>query len=223
MKEDVIGSVMDQKDIPAYVRFERRPVQDMTVTDRYAAKDVDYAIITPPYSKDEMIKKAATWLAEIETHARTGRMPPERVDAYKRSYAAWKEGNELPVDGTPIKGWPVISPAQQETLIRMKVMTVEVLAAMNDEGVKRYGMGAQDLVNKARAWISQANDKAPLTMENARLKKQVEVLTESLDSLSAKVQAMASQVVVQAPAVEQKHDIQIDDLIEPEPKKKKGA
>lgn len=218
MQDDVIVSVMNQKDIPAYVRFERRPVQDMSVKDRYRAMDIDFVIITPPYSKDEMIKKASAWLSEIESHARTGRMLPERVDAYKRSYAAWKEGHELPMDGTPIKGWPVISPAQQDTLIRMKVVTVEMLADMNDEGVKRYGMGARDLVNKARAWVSQANDKAPLTMENARLKREVEVLSESLAALSSKVATMSVSVVPEAQTV---RAIALHDIIEPEPEPKR--
>jgi len=190
-----VGAVLEQnQDIPAYVRFEQRPVQDMSVKDRYAAKDVDFVIITPPYSKDELIKKAAAWLADLDMHVRNGRLRQDWADAYKASYKAWKEGREIPLSGTPIKGWPVISPAQQETLIAMKVMTVEALASMTDEGLRRYGMGATELKHKASAWLSQAKDKGPLTMENARLKREVEVLTQSLKSLQEKLEAAISKM-----------------------------
>lgn len=189
-----VSEAMDKAEIPAYVRFEQRPVQDLSIKDRYAAKDVDFVIITPPYSKDELIKKASTWLADLDTHVRNGRLRQDWADAYKASYKAWKEGREIPLNGTPIKGWPVISPAQQETLIAMKVMTVEALAAMTDEGIRRYGMGGVDLKNKACAWLSQAKDKGPLTMENARLKREVEVLTQTVNNLQAKLHEMISRM-----------------------------
>lgn len=190
-----VGAVLDQQqDIPAYVRFEQRPVQDMSVKDRYAAKDVDFVIITPPYSKDEIIKKVSAWLEGLDAHVRNGRLRQDWADAYKAKYKAWKEGREEPLEGTAIKGWPVISPAQQATLIAMKVLTVEALAAMNDEGIRRYGMGGSDLKNKAIAWLSQAKDKGPLTMENARLKREVDTLTKSMKNLQGKLDAMIQQM-----------------------------
>lgn len=188
-----VGTVLDkQQEIPAYVRFEQRAVQDLSVKDRYAAKDVDFVIITPPYSKDEIIKKVPAWLEGLDAHVRNGRLRQDWADSYKMQYKAWKEGREAPLEGTPIKGWPVISPAQQATLIDMKVMTVESLAAMNDEGMRRFGMGGTDLKNKAVAWLAQANDKGPLTMENARLRREVEVLMGSIKNLEDKIEALKS-------------------------------
>ena len=193
----MVGAMLDRKEMPAYVRFETRAIEDIAASKahgRYVAKDIDFVLITPPYSKDELIKETSVWLNDLDEHVRNMRMPEEWAEKYKRMYTAWKNGQEIPLDGTAIKGWPVISPAQQETLIRMQVMTVEMLAGMNDEGCRRYGMGALDLKQKATAWLSQAHDKGPLTMENAALRQQIAVLHGSVTALTAQMQAMAQQV-----------------------------
>ena len=197
----VVGEVVSRKEMPAYVKFEKRPVQDLSVKDRYVAKDVDFVIITPPYSKDELIKKVSTWLKDLDQHERDGRLSSEWMAKYKRAYDAWQAGQEIPLDGTPIKGWAVLSPAQQENLLHMSVMTVEMLAGMNDEGIRRYGMGAVDLKNKATAWLSQVQDKGPLTMENARLTREVSILQGSVESLTKQMEAMAQQLKTSMPTM----------------------
>jgi hypothetical protein len=162
----------------------------------YVAKDVDYVHVTPPYSKDLNKFRVSAWFPQLQKDMSKGRILPEWVELYKKSYDAWKRGEEAPLNGTPIKGWGVISPAQQETLIRMTILTVEDLAAVNDEGIKRIGMAGLELKNKARAWLAQLNDKGPLTMEvaavnreNALLKGEVETLKQQVAQLAAIVQA----------------------------------
>lgn len=183
---DSIGAVMDRKTIPALVRFERRPVEDKAASvaaGRYVAKDVDYAIITPPYSKDEQIKKVTQFLDDNEVKVTHGKISPEQAEFYKKQYEAWKRGQELPLVGTPIRGWSVISPAQQEMLIRLNIPTVEYLAEINDEGTKAVGMGALDLKRKAKAWLAQAQDKGPLTQQMAAIQAENDVLKGSVESL----------------------------------------
>ena len=82
------------------------------------------------YSKDVMKFKIATWMESLDQEERNGRVPKAWVDNYKAAYRAWQNGQTLPLTGTPIKGWGVLSPAQSETLVRMNVLTVEDLAAM---------------------------------------------------------------------------------------------
>ena len=113
---------------------------------------------------------------------------------YEEQYRAWLNGQELPLSGTPIRGWGIISPAQQETLIKMRVMTVEDLAGMNDEGLRRLGMGAYDMKHKAVAWLSQLSDKGPLTLEVAALKAENSLLKSNVDTLTAKVDALVSML-----------------------------
>lgn len=170
-----------------YIRFERRPVEDKAESAQkghYVAKDVDFALVTPSFSKDVMIHKVSTWLEQIKVDVANQRIPQEWAELWKKSYDAWVNGQELPIDGTPIKGWGVISPAQQETLIRLHILTVEKLAAINAEGISRLGMGGTDLKNKAQAWLKQLSNAGSATMEISELKKENENLRANIDALS---------------------------------------
>ena len=187
----VVGAVAERADRPAYVRFARKVIEDKAETlkqGRFVGKDVDFALITPPYSKDCVELKIPQWKSNMLSDVREGRMPQEWMDNYLKQFEAWQNGQELPPVGTPIRGWGVLSPAQQENLIRMNILTVEDLAAMNDEGMRRIGMGALDLKSKASAWLAQLSDKGPLTIkmaameaENESLKKQVNALLEKVE------------------------------------------
>ena len=151
-----VGDLTERKERPAYVRFERVAVEDKAASSkegRYIALDVDMALITPPYSKDVFKIKVSQWFENLKQDLQNGRIREEWIDDYHKQYDRWKKGEEIPLNGTAIKGWGVISPAQQATLIGMQVLTVEDLASMNDEGVKRVGMGGNDLKNQSRCVV----------------------------------------------------------------------
>lgn len=226
----VVGAVQDRADRPAVVRFVRKTIEDKRATlerGTFIGKDIDFALITPPYSRDCIEMKVDQWKVNMEADVRADRLPAEWRDHYLKAYEAWKNGQELPPNGTPIKGWGVISPAQQETLIRMNILTVEDLQGINDEGIRRIGMGGLDLKRKAAAWLQQMQDKGPLTQkmaaieaENDSLKTQVMLLQEKLETLAKAVN------IVQMPAVESvrtNHEaITADDILpESEPVRRK--
>lgn len=191
---DAVGNVLERTERPAFVQFERRPIEDKVASreeGRYIAKDVDFALVTPPYSKDQVVCRIDRWKDNLENNVRLGKIPKEWKDHYLRAYDAWKNGQELPLNGTPIKGWGMISPAQQEMLIHIKILTVEDLAGVNEEGQRRIGMGSIDLKNKARAWVTQNKDKGPLTQEVAALKNENAQLKASLESLQKQVDKMS--------------------------------
>jgi hypothetical protein len=194
-----MASALDEQrdDRPAYVRFERIAVEDVQATlqaGHYVAKDIDMALITPPYSKDVMKYKVKAWFDILDQDVRNNRIPQAWLDNYKKSYDAFKNGQDMPVVGTAIRGWGIISPAQQETLIKMSVLTVEDLAAMNDEGIKRVGMGGIDLKNKAKAWLLQLKDNGALAIQMADLQKKfanqeavINSQTEKLDDMKRRL------------------------------------
>jgi hypothetical protein len=188
--------VADRAERQAYVRFKRVAVENKAESikqGKFVAIDVDFALITPPYSKDVVELKVKTWFDNLEVDANAQRIPREWVQNYRAAYKAWLNGQEMPLSGTPIRGWGVLSPAQQENLIRQNILTVEDLAGVNDEGARRIGMGAIELKNKAIAWLRQLDDKGPLTQEcaalkaeNAALRIQVETLTRQVAELRQK-------------------------------------
>lgn len=145
---------------PPFVRFEYRPVEDRAATlakGHYSTKDVAYALITRPGSKDTHEALAEDWLKTMEAKARENLVPPTWPEAFKQLFERWKKGEEAPVEGTPIKGWPVLGPSAQQTLIQAGFRTVEDLAAAPDPELNSIGPGAIEFRNKARAWLEQAN------------------------------------------------------------------
>lgn len=194
---NVMDIAQDRKERPAYVKFERVAVEDKAasnVAGRYVAKDVDMAYITPPYSRDIFKMKVTDWLANMKQDVANGRLPEEWAQNYRKAYDAWKNGQELPLNGTPIKGWGVISPAVQEELIRLNVRTVEDLARVTDEGQRAIGMGAIDLKNKAAAWLAQMEDKGGVTMKMAALEQQNAQLQGNVATLERQVKELLAVV-----------------------------
>ena len=195
----VVGEMVERKERPAYVRFERRAVEDKAASLREGksvSKDVDFALVTPPYSRDVFEQEASAWLAQMKREVSSRRLPVEWYEKYIESYERWKRNEEMPLSGTPIKGWGMLSPAQQKNLVSLNILTVEDLAAVNDEGKRRIVMGAQDLCNKARACLSQTKDKGPLTMENAALKAENQALKTQVEQMDARVKALAERLEV---------------------------
>lgn len=195
-----MSSVIDEvrsrteKYIAPIVRFVRQSVDDVQATKAagiYVSKDVDFAYIAAPYSRgDEHVKKATDFLVSLPSKVATGQMPPEVAERFKRQYEAWLQGQELPPDGVPIKGWSVISPAQQAMLVERRILTVEMLAQANDEGLRSIGMGAIAMRNMAKNWLVQAQDKGPLVIQMAALEQENAVLKGSIETLTRQVEAL---------------------------------
>lgn len=192
-----VAEMQERKERPAYVRFVRRAIEDRSVKSiggRWPKRDVDYALVTPPYSRDVFEQIADEWLSQMRREVQAGRLPEQWCERYELQYEKWKLGEEMPLNGEAIKGWGVISPAQQANLITLNIRTVEDLAAVNDEGCRRIGMGAGELRDKAKAWISQMADKGPLTQENAGLKGENIALKAANVQLEARVRELAERL-----------------------------
>ena len=212
----IVGEVVDRKEMAPFVRFERKPIEDKAESERqgrYVAKDVDFALITAPYSKDVFKQKAKDWFATMKNDVQNGRFPQEWYEKFEKQYQAFQNGQELPPEGTPIRGWGVISPAQQEELIRMNILTVEVLSNINDEGIKRIGMGAVELKTKANAWLSQLNDKGPLTLKVAATEKENAILKASVETLQKQVAALMT-ALKQEPVSHETSEVTAADILE---------
>lgn len=216
-----VGEVSNREERPAYVRFERRPVEDKEASlreGRYVAKDVDFALVTPPYSKDCVEQKVTRWLEDLERGVRDGRIPKQWADLWKEGYHKWQNGQEMPLHGTPILGWGVVSPAQQKMLIAVNCMTVEDLAQVNDEGMKRIGMGALDLRNKAKNWLASMKDHGGVTVQMTALESENKVLKASLETLQTQVKALQALIPQQSQPVQQvyveRDQITASDLLE---------
>lgn len=180
-----------------FVQFELRAEEDReqsVATGRFVAKDVAYALITPHGSKDQIERVAEEWLNSMDAEVRGGRLPPEWASGWRKAYDAWKTGQEIPLEGTSIRNWPLASPAQVKTLIGLNVLTVEVLAAANESLIARLGMGGRSLVDKAKEYLKQADGPGKAASQITALQQQNEDLSKTVEHLGAQIEALKKLV-----------------------------
>lgn len=199
-----------------FIKFEVVTVEDrqtMAATGQHAFKDVDYIVIIPHGSegKTELREEYNFWVEKMQRQigpvrapgGDTGtpfvvesRFPREWLDEIIKGYKAWKEGKELPLDGTALQQWGVLPPAMLQTFLAQHIRTIEELAEASDEAINPCGMGSRLYRNHAVAWVKlnkegtvtrTAAEVTALRAENAELKATIGSLSEKLDSLIARL------------------------------------
>ncbi len=85
--------------------------------------------------------------------------PATNEDAarFPRQWAAFKEGAEQTVTGSPLSLLFPQSPATVDNLNRCGIRTIEMLAAANDAALQEMGMGARSFQEKAKQYLAQAD------------------------------------------------------------------
>lgn len=188
--------MQNKEALPPYVKFSQRAVEDRSkelTAGKYGWKTVDFVEVTRPGQNDTHEREAQAWLDDLGRRAEAGLVPLQWHEHFLKAYAAWKEGNEIPEGGTPLKAWPLIDPAQVEHLLYLKIRTVEALAGLEDEALRKLGIGALELRRKAQAWVQAADSTGvvaakleTLQVENAALREQVETMQRQLATLVAR-------------------------------------
>src|SRR5574337_1422927 len=181
-EESLSAPVLHAKDMP-FVAFKTEPIPDVVRTKqegRTCFKDQDYAVVTPVGGKSNNTPKIEQFWSWVEQELRNGRLTHEWVKKVKGDYELYRQGLAIPENGTPIRGWKLLSGAQQEELLRINVRTVEALADLNDDGMRSFGRGALDLKRKASAWLAQNDSKESLTLKMAELTRQIDSLNGQL-------------------------------------------
>ncbi len=112
------------------------------------------------------------------------RVKPSHKERWPRQWDAFEKSVEAPEDGTPLAEWAAMSRAQVIELSSVHVRTVEQLASLSDTQLaKAVPMGGHALRARAKAWLEQAEQGAPLAEANQRietLEQQIKVLTDQL-------------------------------------------
>ena len=176
---------------PPFVEFKQVAVHDTAKSLELGyrvTKDIEYAHVMQPGSRDVLVIKARDWLDQIKNKVLIDAhdaFPQEWVNQYFAKYDAWKAGLEAPVNGTHVREWPQLSPAQVQNLISLHILTVEDVSAMTEEAMGRFGMGGRDLREQAREWLAKRELAASALVENEELKTKLAQLTARLEELEA--------------------------------------
>jgi hypothetical protein len=107
------------------------------------------------------------------------------------AYEQWKKDQTLPTSGLALEAWPAISEGQIEMCRTLGLRSVEDIATATDSIRQKLGMGANDLIAKAKAFHANkdasatANKIAVQDGQIAQLQKDLEEATRTIAQLAA--------------------------------------
>lgn len=205
---------MANENRPPFVSFEVRAVEDRAESLKagvYMTRDVDFIRIVPSGSEGKTVLEYnyEEWLAR--TKPQTGefrasgasadtpamgasRFPIEWLRRIEQEYAAWKEGRELPVEGTPIRNWPVIGPSALKNCEAMHIRSVEELAHAADDTVASLGMGGVILRQRARDWLAAKHgDAGALSAKLEAVTAEAQAKDDRIKSLEQRLAALETK------------------------------
>lgn len=177
------------------IKFDKVAVEDRDKTldaGRRITKDVDMVFIKQIGEKDETMRNAEEWVKQLyeKANGANGNRPSIPMEWYefaKKAYENWQKGYDAPREGTPVREWPILTPAQVQNLHSMNTYTVEEIAKWTENAVVMYGMGGRELRDKARLWLESGDAKAEqiqaLQVENKSLKQKLEELADQVRAL----------------------------------------
>lgn len=188
--------------------------------------DQHFVHVTPHGSKDVLEKDVKDWFDGLQMLVEQGRFDPDWLRQYKAAYAEWKLTGEIPVDGIPLRNWPVLTPGELQKCLDAKLRSVEDLAAANEETLGRIGMGGRALKQRAGEWLVAKKDVGPiiaqiesqrvmlqnLEMELKALRTQNKELQFALDQVSRRGGQSAVVANEALPPLETRLEMARDDL-----------
>lgn len=155
--------MINLQDRPPHVRFEYRPIEDRQASiqaGHVVYRDVEFAVITP-IGGTLSVEKECT---------------QDVIKRFAEQYKAWKAGEDAPINGSPLKLWPPVTPAFLQQCLAMEIRAVEDLAAANEQVIDKLGPGARSWKEKARVWLESAATHGKPAEEIAALKVRLDQL-----------------------------------------------
>lgn len=126
------------------------------------------------------------------------RVKAEHKERWPQAYAAFKEGRELALDGTPLEAWPLLTPGQVMEFKALNIRTVDALAALDDGNLNRLGTGGRNIRDKAKAFLETAAGYAPASKALAEvedLKAQLAVQHKAIKDQAAEIERLKAKIV----------------------------
>lgn len=97
-------------------------------------------------------------------------------------YEAWKNGQELPENGTPLAAWSGVSPDAAKHLRNMGVQSVEDVASLGEDVAARLPFpNSRELPRLARQYL-ESTDATEAAAEMQALKDQIAEMQQLLDA-----------------------------------------
>jgi hypothetical protein len=133
-------------------------------------------------SKSEFVERASS-SAGIDRQTKEEITYAQR---YPEHYAVFKGQRAALKSGTRLEDLPGLSTSKAAELRALNILSVEDLAGLSDEGIKRLGMQGRALVERAKAWLGQTTEHAAtaaMMAENAKLQEQIDAMKAMIEGM----------------------------------------
>ena len=167
------GHVSHGNDSSAYVRFYK-------YNEKGREKDF-VEIIFPGDSRSEMRRQV------------------QNLDKMRwpQQWQAYLAGEESKAGGFPLEQWSAVDEGMIRDLNHKRIYTVEQLASVADGNLANIGMGARDLVAKAKAFVDVMKDTEAVTKYASQyeaVSEENRLLQEQNRELAARLQAIEDRM-----------------------------
>src|SRR3990172_7527810 len=121
-------------------------------------------------------------------------MAHARADIIRRHYRAWKDGQEAPVEGTPIGAWNAVTPEQAEVFRTRGVRTVEDVAALTDAHIERIPIPhMRNLIHQASLFL-ESREASRAAAALAERDKVIKDQGDQLGAQQAQISALLERI-----------------------------
>lgn len=145
-------------------------------------------------------KKGSDNYEQIYWKSRLQKANPLLWERFGADLDRWEKDQTLPVDGTPLEAWTsVISKAQIKACKNLGLRSVEDIATATDTIRQKLGMGASDLISKARAFLEH-HDRSQASARIARLEEQLGEMQKQLKESTETNKALAAELGAAKPS-----------------------
>lgn len=124
-----------------------------------------------------------------------------RRDFVSRAYEAWKAGQDIPIEGTPLAAWNGLTPEQAEVFRSKSIRTVEEISILNEATRAHVPLpGLSSIIAAAKRFVDSADQTrfaaqmAAKDEEIAAVKLQSADMGDQLAMLTARMNEMAEML-----------------------------
>lgn len=130
-----------------------------------------------------------------------GAMEPNPVwIAIEGAYEAWKKGQDVPADGTPLDAWSALSKAQAKAFRDAGFAAVEHIALIEDAQIAKVRLpDVRRIRDLARAYVAHRENNAAVEASLAAQAGEIEALKRELAEATAALHRLADDGEGEAP------------------------
>jgi len=169
------------------VEFEWRAEEDRTATiaaGHTQYKQVAYAVVQVPGSRDVFEAEANAWLQQLDFEADVGRVPRDIAQKFREGFNRWADQGTFDGIGTPVASGGVFTPVEQKAAVSLGLHTIELLAECGEDAIAKLGPGGRDMKKRAKKYLDA------LTSGEAKLAAQIEVQRIENEALKERLNAL---------------------------------